>query len=275
MKDKRKPGQSQLDYLWTNYGYYSVSDKLEDETIPSSKLLKNIAEQISNESLTDIKIINNYLVGFNKLGDDIFSLDITDIISKGKTIVEFGKKYVEENSKYEVGTPVYFLKFSDDSELIVPIDNYSGSETKSIVVTLKNDQIFANLKINNQNTIVPIMQTDNGIRAELLISEDQESIQLTKDLEGLKAKIILDNSGLSLKFKYLSLEDYNSLEQKDPTTVYFIKDKSYFYFGENIIGKEQTTLDNYYTKQEIDENLATKEYISEQLSNAGFSWKSI
>lgn len=55
MKDKRKPGQSQLDYLWDTFNIYSVSNKLKEEEaneyIPTQELLINSLQSLDNKSV--------------------------------------------------------------------------------------------------------------------------------------------------------------------------------------------------------------------------------
>lgn len=282
MNDRRLPGQSQLDYLWSNYGSYFVSDSLEEGSIPSSQLLQEITSNISDNAVNSLKVINGELVGSNIKGEQIFSIDISEFVTGGRSIVSFGKRYIADEDiangcTYPKDTPVYSLRFSDDSELIAPIDQYQGVETNSIVVSIDNNQVSSSLKINNSNSIVPIKETANGIQADLKISSKVESIQLTKELEGLKAKILLDNAGRTLKFKLLTQSDYDVLDP-DTTTIYFIEGQSYFYFGSYLIGDGSTNLDNYYTKTEIDNlqsDLASKQYVDEQLSDIGLGWKSI
>ena len=276
----RKQGQSQLDYLWVNYGNRFVSDTLEKGSIPTSELLQQLVTGISNDSVNTIKVIGDKLVGNNKSGNPIFSIDISEITTGGRAITNFGKRYItyediNNGCEYPKDTPVYFLRFSDDSELLAKIDEYKGQETNSVILNISKNLISADLKINNEDSIVPIKETFKGIKADLKIDPNIESIKLTKELEGLKAKIILDNEGRSLKFKYLTLSDYLNIENPDSTTVYFIKDKKYFYFGKYIIGQGSVNLDNYYTKQEIDNNLATKQYVDDLLSDIGLNWKSI
>lgn len=283
MKDKRKPGQSQLDYLWTNFGPYQVSSIVgEEDSIPTTLLLETLVDSLKSESLNTLKVIGNDLVGTSITGNQIFAIDLNEIISGGKAITNFGRRYitqtdVENGSAYPADTPVYYLRFSDNTELVAKIDSYKGAESDNIVVTIDNGSILASLKINNADSVVELRNTEKGLQANLKIADSDSSIQLTKELEGLKAKIILDNKGRNLNFKLLSLDDYLFLPNKDATTIYFIEDKKYFYFGEYKIGEGSTNLDNYYTKDEIDNSatLATKEYVSSQLAGVGMEWNNI
>lgn len=281
MKDKRIPGQSQLDYLWTTYGYYKVSDELEKESIPTTELLQKLTSNISNQSVSNIKVIGDKLIGFSVSGEELFYTDISEFTGNGKSISYFGKRYISQQDidngcLYALDSPVYFLRFSDGSELLAPIDQYQGQETSNIVVTINNNLISANLKINNSDTIIPIINTDRGIQADIKLANNIESIQLTKDLEGLKARIILNNEGKSLNFKYITLETYKAIENPDLTTVYFIENKNYFYFGKYKIGSgDSLILDDYYTKDELNNIMATKEYVRDQLTNIEINWKTL
>lgn len=280
MKDRRRPGQSQLDYLWTNYGGYSVSSVLEENSIPTTELLQKLVDNLKQESLNSIKVVGDRLVGTNSDGEILFTIDIDDITTTGKSLTNFGKRYItnvdiENGCELPEESPVYFIRFSDNTELIAPIDQYCGIETNSVVVTIDSNQIYANVKINNQDSIVTLNETAQGLQADLKVSSDEDSIQLTKELEGLKAKILLDNAGRVLKFKLMSLDEYQNLPIKDTTTVYFLRNKKYFYFGEYLIGEGASNLDDYYTKQEIDDNIATKQYVQDSLADVGMNWKSV
>lgn len=61
-KDKRRPGQSQLDYLWTTYKEYSVSNKLEEipeEYIPTQAFVQNLIKEIESPNIKIFEIVDS------------------------------------------------------------------------------------------------------------------------------------------------------------------------------------------------------------------------
>lgn len=271
MKDRRVPGQSQLDYLWVNFGEYSVSSTGEEGSIPTIELVTKLLEAVKSDALNSLKIINQRLVGYSITGAQLFSIDISGLGSSSPSSVgisKFGKRFVTQSDvdggcQFPVDSPVYYIELSNGNQLIAPIDSYTGSETSSIVVNIKDNSIYATAKLNNENTIVTLDNTNKGIRADIKLS-DNSPIKLSKEQEGLKAQILLNTSKV-LNFSLKTESEYRDLIVKDPTTVYFIQGQNYFYFGEHLIGDGTTNLDQYVTKEELDDRLA----------NYGMEWKNI
>ncbi len=71
MKDKRLPGQSQLDYLWTTYKYYEVSNKLQDsqdEYIPTQSLVTKLLKELETPKVELFEVVESLpIVGDNKI----------------------------------------------------------------------------------------------------------------------------------------------------------------------------------------------------------------
>lgn len=68
MIDKRKPGQSQLDYLWVTFGSYEVSDRFEDnpsEYIPTQEAIIEYLKKFQGSSKDLFEIVDSLPV----LGD--------------------------------------------------------------------------------------------------------------------------------------------------------------------------------------------------------------
>lgn len=201
---QRAPKQSQLDYLWVNFGDYSVSTStvngiIPSNTIPSAELVSNLLENIKNSSLNNLKVINNKLIGYNINNEKIFEIDITQLSQGGSSIVEFGKRYVTEEDtdiQFPVGTPIYYIELSDGRQLAVEASEggvlYTGAETKSIVVNIQDGQISANLKLDNTDSVINLSETSKGLKADLKI-DDNSPIKLIKHDGVLKAEMDTDS----------------------------------------------------------------------------------
>lgn len=262
MIDRRVPGQSQLDYLWTNFGPYAVSNVVSDDNIPTTKFVTDLINTIQFDAISSLQVINGYLVGFNQSNEEVFRIDVTEITTNGKSITNFGKRYITEEDvnngiSLPLDSPVYYIRFSDGTELVSQIDTYQGFETDTAVITINDQgQISSNVKLDNEGTVVTLSASTKGIKADIKVVNNEGGIQLTKELEGLKAQIILSNPDKILKFKYLTQQSYSELTNVDETTVYFIEGKQYFYFGNHQIGGSGSVdLSEYYTKAEVDNKL--------------------
>lgn len=142
---------------------------------------------------------------------------------------------------------------SDGTEYLTEIDRPEGITTESVIVSLIENAVRADLRINNCHSIVPLTITNKGVQADLNISQNKGSVRLRKEFDGLKADIILGGTDKVLNFKLLTLDQYLGLKRVDETTFYFIKDKSFFYLGSTLFGFDYS---KYYTKKEIDEKLS-------------------
>lgn len=265
MIDRRVSGQSQLDYLWTNFGEFAVSSTYSEHEIPTTKLVIDLVNAVKDNTLSQLQVVGSDLIGYNSESKEIFRIDIQEIITSGKAVTDFGRRYttakdVEAGNDLPVNTPVYYLRFSDGTEIIAKIDTYTGSETNTTVITIDDKgQIKSKVKLDNEDTVINLSESSKGIKADLKIDNDEDGIQLSKELEGLKARIILGNPDKVLKFRYLNLQEYLNLTEPNETTVYFIEGKSYFYFGEHKIGGSGSgsiDLSDYYTKSEVDAKIS-------------------
>ena len=128
MKDKRKPGQSQLDYLWVNFGNYSITNNTKEDysqTIPSTELVLELLKNLSSQSVGSITIVDNKLTGSSVDGNQIFSIDISSLLTISP-ISGFGRRYITEedkDSEYPIGTYCYYIKLSNGIEFLAPIDS--------------------------------------------------------------------------------------------------------------------------------------------------------
>ena len=287
MKDNRKPGQSQLDYLWVNYAEFSVSKEPTEN--PDQILTQGAINSILQEfhGVSSVKVIeegDNKILEVKNSDGKVFTYPLPTSI----TITSFTKRQITQADRNKgcalpLNTWVYAILLSDGNEYIAPIDKYIGNSSEAIIVDVLENVIYAELKISNRNSIVSLGIFDDGLSADLNISKDTEGISFEKKYDGLSANVVLQNSDKFIKFSLLTSEEYFNLvkeDQVDETTMYFIKGSKYFYFGLYKMGGASGSidLDNYYTKQQIDNKLkdyVTKDYLRNELDKNTINWLNI
>ena len=287
MKDNRKPGQSQLDYLWVNYAEFSVSKEPTEN--PDQILTQGAINSILQEfhGVSSVKVIeeeDNKILEVKNSNGKVFTYPLPTSI----TITSFTKRQITQADRNKgcalpLNTWVYAILLSNGNEYIAPIDKYIGNSSEAIIVDVLENAIYAELKISNRNSIVSLGILDDGLSADLNISKDTEGISFEKKYDGLSANVVLQNSDKFIKFSLLTSEEYFNLvkeDQVDETTMYFIKGSKYFYFGLYKMGGASGSidLDNYYTKQQIDNKLkdyVTKDYLRNELDKNTINWLNI
>lgn len=287
MKDNRKPGQSQLDYLWVNYAEFSVSKEPTEN--PDQILTQGAINSILQEfhGVSSVKVIeegDNKILEVKNSDGKVFTYPLPTSI----TITSFTKRQITQADRNKgcalsLNTWVYAILLSNGNEYIAPIDKYIGNSSEAIIVDVLENAIYAELKISNRNSIVSLGIFDDGLSADLNISKDTEGISFEKKHDGLSANVVLQNSDKFIKFSLLTSEEYFNLvkeDQVDETTMYFIKGSKYFYFGLYKMGGASGSidLDNYYTKQQIDNKLkdyVTKDYLRNELDKNTINWLNI
>lgn len=257
-KINRPQGMSQLDYLWLNYGGYQIG------TTPSSIPQQNV---ILNE-LAVTSLIKNATNG------GIISLEYTDHPTNSElvqlvgrsvdgqlvTFVEMPKEIhiqsfvgrevnsldIEKGCQYPLKTKVLSIVLSNGKEFLVSLDSLglvlSGAETKTSVSEIIDGKVYNHVKIDKASlSVIELKESTYGISAHLNISPDITGVKLSKETNGLKARIPLGNTGMYIKFDRMSLNQYMSLPNKDDSTVYFISDKPYIFVGSQRYGVDNIT----------------------------------
>lgn len=241
---QRKPGDSQLDFLWNNYGNREVITEASDdlESIPSLGLVKELLKSVSTNAVGSIKREGSFLVVKSAEGVEMNRFDIKEL--QGVTSVTgFGKRVVSAEDKeagcdLELYTPVYYLTLDNGKEFLTPAETYIG---------------------NPKGTISTIVQ-DNVISSRLNLSKNEENgIILKEEQDGLSGEILLDGADTGLHFAIKSDRAYNSLQEVKKNTIYLIKDRPYLYFNEFRIGGDSEVDVNHLiseAKEEIGKTIS-------------------
>lgn len=279
---------SQLDYLWVNYGNFQVSTTPNDNpnNILTQEAIKSLLQEFS--SIKSVQIIDKEGLKYLVVTNNDNTIINEQPIPSGISIKNFGKRQITQSDRDKgcelpLNSYVYFILLTDGNEYLAPIDRYYGYESRTIITDIINNSVYAELKINNQDSIISISDTTEGVKADLLISNKSEGVLLSKTQNGLEGNIILQNSDKFLKFSLLTIEEYEELSLNnliDDTTMYFIKGAKFFYFGKYLMAgsDESVVLDNYYTKSEINSKLSnyiTKDELQSRLDEVIINWNNI
>lgn len=249
----RPSNMSQLDYLWTYFGGYSVAT--EASAIPQDDLLLTesaIAKLVSTTSSGGIAhlLYRNHptnadlvqLIGTTVDGEQVTVVDMpkeVHVINFGASIVT--STDISKGCPFEIGTNIILLELSNGKRFYFNLDAYigsgvSGGETSTIKTQVIDNIITSDLKLNTSGSIVQLSTSSEGLSADLLINPSEEGVILSKTNDGLQAKIPLKNSEHFIRFNQLSILNYIKLPVKDPGTLYFITDKPYIFLGEKRYG---------------------------------------
>lgn len=247
---QRPHGMSQLDYLWVNFGEYKVSN--EASSIPQEDVI------LTEQALTDL-IQKSTSGGITALTfrehptkTDTMELIGTSINGSVLTVVEMPKEVhvqsfshrtvtqtdIDNGVPYPINSEVLSIVLTNGTEYLVSLEELNlvirGGDTDTISTNVTNGVVNSHLKIdagNNSISVVEIKSNSNGIYSNLKISQKSTGLELTKEEDGLSGRIPLGTTGYSIKFDQMTLSQYQALETKDPSTLYFITDKPYIYLG--------------------------------------------
>lgn len=250
----KKPGQSQLDFLWFKFKDYwvtpEVSEQPQDTALLTETALIKLLNSYSTQGITKLEYRDHptdknltLIVGLAANGSEITQISIPkEIHVQEFTHRQITQGDIDKGISYPINTNVLSIILTNGAELLVNLDDLGfvtkGGETQTVRTEIIDNSIHSHVKIDpDNNSVIEINTSDAGLYSDIKISEDSE-IALEKTNSGLVGKIPLQGSNSSLKFRLLTLDEYKVLPVVDPNTVYFIAQKSYFYLGENKYGLE-------------------------------------
>lgn len=247
---QRPHGMSQLDYLWVNFGGYKVSNEAssipQEDVILTEQALTDLIQKSTNGGITALTFREH------PTKTDTMELIGTSINGSVLTVVEMPKEVhvqsfshrtvtqtdIDNGVPYPINSEVLSIVLTNGTEYLVSLEELNlvirGGDTDTISTNVTNGVVNSHLKIdagNNSISVVEIKSNSNGIYSNLKISQKSTGLELTKEEDGLSGRIPLGTTGYSIKFDQMTLSQYQALETKDPSTLYFITDKPYIYLG--------------------------------------------
>lgn len=266
-KQASKPqNMSQLDYLWTYFGPYSVSETYNktpasDKILTEAAVVNYINEQMGGSvQISNLDIVQKNdkleLQGLNSSGNVIASV-ILDKDTKTSKFQRFEstQEDVDNNIATKTGESWIVLQDTSGQSFYVSLSDfqYVGQSTNTINITVAQSKIAGELKINNPiiEPTIEIRTTTDGIRADLIVdSATNSGIVIEKGGRGISCHYRWEGSADEIKFKSLTYDEYVILEVIDSGTLYFITDLPRIYFR-GIAYASSTALVDYFTKEEV------------------------
>ena len=266
MKNKeiqRPRNMSQLDYLWTTYGSYKVSNEVdtENDSIPTSSAIRNYITSIG-ESITELdsEEIDGYkikIIGKNPSGQEVSSIQIdsdTKISSFLRHVAT--QTDVDNGLANYVGEHWLVLKTNTGMEYWASVDDLfiRGQESDTIINQTEDGKISSSIKINNPiiNKSVDLKTSTSGLWADLVINPNTKSRTIiVKGDNGIECKFNWEGTETPVALKSFDTFDEYQLTTIDPGTIYLVKDVKSIYFGGIKYSSAGIDPQDYYTKDEV------------------------
>lgn len=260
-KITRPQNMSQLDYLWTTYGSYEVSNKIDTEnTIPTSTAIKEYVSDIGagiteldTEKAPDNKI---KILGKTPDGEELTSI----LIDEDTKILGFKRHTItQEDIDSGWGTAIgeeWILLETSVGNFKIPIEDLiiKGQESDTIINQTKDGKIVSSIKINNPiiNKSVTLKTTSDGLWADLILNPDTESkVLIIKSDKGVECKFNWIGTNIPVGFKVFNTFDEYQLETAESGVIYLVKDVKSIYFNGIKFSSVGVDPQDYYTKEEV------------------------
>lgn len=139
-----------------------------------------------------------------------------------------------------------YLNFTNRDIFLVITDGTTTTEItieSTFHVTIIKRPSSISLDNFNPLPTVKLTQTSIGLQANLVLAKSDSGVQLVKTEDGLVAQFKWDGEDQEIKLKYVTSQEYSSLNGIDQGTLYFITDNRYIMFqgikyGDNISREE-------------------------------------
>lgn len=247
----RDNNMSQLDYLWTYFGNYKVSEQVSDNPSDENILTEKALLDFINASILSRKVVSTLLyrksskpdtmeiVGVGTDGAEITTIEVPAEVHVEKFEIRLiTQEDIEKGSEIPLDSKVLSLVLTNGTEFLVSLEQLNleiqGYESDTIKTDVINHVVKSDLKINKGNntlSVVKIRTNNDGVWGDLEVSPRTTGVVFTKQINGLEASIPIQNTENNIQFMQLTLEHYLGLVTKDPGMVYFITDKPYIYLS--------------------------------------------
>ena len=182
-KNNRPANMSQLDYLWTHFGEYSVSNTPSttpsDSVILTESALISLLTKVESGGIVNLIYRNHpsdptlvQLVGTSVDGTEIAVADmpkVDNVTYFAATTVT--TEDIDKGCPFEIGTNVLKLSLNSGKSFYFNLDyylsgntGYTGGETNTVITEINNKIVTANLKLKTTTNVVQLNSDWHSIK---------------------------------------------------------------------------------------------------------------
>lgn len=238
-------GMSQLDYLWTNFGGFKVSDGIQEPLDPKSLVTEqNIFDYLTYYSKDFLVRFETRevegvieLVGIGGDGTEVCVVKFPkEEYLVNSQIIKATQVEIDNNVATEVDEPLLVLTMLSGKQYFTSLNQFvhSGIETNSIKTIVKDSKIEAHLKLDKsvEKPVINFDVTKEGLKIDLVVNEVDKQLKLIRTEDGLDVVRHFDD-GNEVQLKIVNWAEYALIQQGNivPGTMYFVTDMNTMYLN--------------------------------------------
>lgn len=242
---KLPKGMSQLDYLWTNFKGFKVSDgisdPLEPESLVTEQTLFDYLTYYSKDFLVSFEtrevegVIELVGIGNNGAEVCVVKFPVEEYLVNSE-IIHATQVELDNNVASEAGEPLLVLTMLSGKQFFTSLKQfvYIGTETNSIHTEVINNRVESHLKLDKsvEKPVIDFQVTKDGLRIDLEISDVEKQLQLIRTENGLDVIRHFDD-GNEVQLKIVDWAEYALIQNEGvvPGTMYFVTDMNTMYLN--------------------------------------------
>lgn len=242
---KLPKGMSQLDYLWTNFKGFQVSDGISEPLDPnglvSEQTLFDYLTKYSQDFLVSFETREVEgqieLVGISNTGAEIciVKFPVEEYLVNSEIILATQVE-LDNNVATEAGEPLLVLTMLSGKQYYTSLNQfkYTGIITNSIHTIVKDSKIESHLRLDKSvdTPVINFEVTKEGLRIDLDINPEDKQLKLIRTENGLDVSRTFDD-GNEVQLKIVDWAEYALIQNGNlvPGTLYFVTDMNTVYLN--------------------------------------------
>lgn len=273
-KPALQPGQSELDWLWENFGGATIDDDpnvAEDASLLDKRGVTRLIVRMIRNLLRKIELRENHhcpnlldVVVTEDDGDQkvAFSLEKEDHLKKVR-MRKSTQADVDDRNCVEANSWIAEFQMQSGRKHYLDFANftYQGARTDTVETVVDGNSISSFLRIaNSVDSAITVDATRNGLLVQLNVADQTGQVRLVKTKDGLDVRNEWAD-GTDIRMSFLTYDEYLAMLNADECScgcgctgryrqkghIYFITDRRYIYldgvrYGDNLTIRDTETI---------------------------------